>query len=241
MQLLPTRPPAPADELDLLARWVPLEGARVLELGCGNAEKTRRIAARFAPRELVAAEVDATAHAANLARAAREGASAGPIRYAAFGAEAIEAEDGTFDAVLLFKSLHHVPGTALDRALDEIARVLRPGGRAWISEPVALGAFDALLRRFHDERAVRAAAFEAVRRSVERGPLALEWELFFTSEREFPDFGAFADAVIHVSHTAHRLDAATLAAVRSDFEAHAGADGARFETPNRVDLLRRPR
>jgi SAM-dependent methyltransferase len=239
MQLLPTHPPAPADELDLLARWLPLDGARVLELGCGNAEKTRRIAARFAPRELVAAEVDATAHAANLERAARDGDSAGPIRYATFGAEAIDAEDTTFDAVLLFKSLHHVPGAALDRALDEIARVLRPGGRAWVSEPVALGAFDALLRHFHDERAVRTAAFEAVQRSVARGPLTLERELFFTSERHFPDFDAFADAVIHVSHTTHRLDAATLAAVRADFAAHAGPAGARFETPNRVDLLRR--
>lgn len=240
MQLLPTHPPAPADELDLLARWLPLHGARVLELGCGTAEKTRRIAARFAPRELVAAEVDATAHAANVERAARDGTEAGPIRYAAFGAEAIDAEDASFDFVLLFKSLHHVPGAALDRALDEIARVLRPGGSAWISEPVALGAFDDLLRHFHDERAVRAAAFEAVQRSLERGPLTLERELFFTSERLFPDFEAFADAVIHVSHTTHRLDAATLAAVRADFAAHAGPDGARFDTPNRVDLLRRP-
>lgn len=240
MQLLPTQSPAPADELDLLARWLPLDGARVLELGCGNGDRTRRIAARFGPRELIAAEVDATAHAANLERATRDGTSAGPIRHAAFGAEAIDAEDASFDAVLLFKSLHHVPGAALDRALDEIARVLRPGGRAWISEPVALGSFDALLRRFHDERAVRTAAFEAVRRSVARGPLTLEREFFFVSERHFPDFDAFADAVIHVSHTTHRLDAATLAAVRSDFEAHAGPDGVRFEAPNRVDVLRRP-
>ena len=240
MQLLPTHPPAPAEELDLLARWLPLGGARVLELGCGDGERTRRIAARFAPRELVAAEVDPAAHARNQARAAGDGPTADPIRYATFGAEAIEAGDGAFDAVLLFKSLHHVPGAALDRALAEIARVLRPGGSVWISEPVARGAFDQLLRRFHDERAVRAAAFAAVQRAVDAGLLVLEREHFFASHRHFPDFQAFADAVIHVTHTEHRLDAATLAAVRADFEAHAGPAGAHFVTPNRVDLLRRP-
>ena len=42
--------------------------------------------------------------------------------------EDIPFPSGAFDLVLMLKSLHHVPLAHLDRALDEVARVLRPGG-----------------------------------------------------------------------------------------------------------------
>jgi SAM-dependent methyltransferase len=43
-------------------------------------------------------------------------------------AEALEFEDGSFDCVVAAWMLYHV--AELDRALSELARVLRPGGRA---------------------------------------------------------------------------------------------------------------
>ncbi|MBX7207809.1 MAG: class I SAM-dependent methyltransferase [Verrucomicrobiaceae bacterium] len=42
--------------------------------------------------------------------------------------------DGAFDAVLAMSVLHHMP---LDDALDALERLLRPGGRAALLEPVA--------------------------------------------------------------------------------------------------------
>ncbi|NNL84587.1 MAG: class I SAM-dependent methyltransferase [Myxococcales bacterium] len=59
--------------------------------------------------------------------------------FADFGAEAIAAPDASFDVVMLFKSLHHVPVQMMDAALNEIARVLKPDGTAYISEPVFAG------------------------------------------------------------------------------------------------------
>ena len=38
----------------------------------------------------------------------------------------------------------------------------------------------------------------------------------------------------------HQIDDGLLATVRAAFEAHLGADGARFERPMHVRLLRRP-
>lgn len=76
-------------------------------------------------------------------------------------AEAIPEADGTFDIVLMFKSLHHVPMDSMDLAFQEIRRVLKPGGFVWISEPVYTGPFNDIVRLFHDEKTVREAAFAA--------------------------------------------------------------------------------
>ena len=47
-----------ADELAIIQRLLPLQDARILELGCGAAEKTRQIAQRTGVGSIVAAEVD---------------------------------------------------------------------------------------------------------------------------------------------------------------------------------------
>lgn len=47
-------------------------------------------------------------------------------------AESLPFADGAFDAVLCADALHHIKRH--ERALDEIARVLKPGGRAVIQE-----------------------------------------------------------------------------------------------------------
>ncbi len=53
----------------------------------------------------------------------------------------------------------------MDAALAEIARVLVPGGWLYVSEPVFAGPFNELMRLFHDEQAVRAAALAALARA----------------------------------------------------------------------------
>ena len=67
----------------------------------------------------------------------------------------------------------------MDQALAEIARVLRPGGLAWISEPVFAGDMNEVIRLFHDEQQVREAAFAAIGRAVHGGRLQLVEQLFF--------------------------------------------------------------
>lgn len=223
------------DEYDVIAAELPLERARILELGCGKAEKTRAIARAGRVAAIVAMEVDAIQHARNL-----EIADLPNVSFRHGAAEAIPEADSSFDIVMMFKSLHHVPVASMDRAVDEIRRVLKPGGLAWISEPVYAGEFNDILRLFHDEKAVREAAFAAVRRAVDAGRLDLVRQLFFDTPGHFDDFAQFEEKVIRVTHTEHRLAPELLNAVRNKFEAHLTAAGANFRNPLRVDILRKP-
>lgn len=224
-----------ANEIDELQQLLPFEGARVLELGCGAAEKTRLIAERTGVAEIVAAEVDQIQHRKNL-----QIADLPKVTFASFGAEAIEAADASFDIVLMFKSLHHVPVPLMDQALAEIRRVLKPGGLACISEPVFAGEFNEVLRLFHDESVVREAAFRAIERTVACGTLDIAGERFFRNPLKFTSFAQFEQAVINVTHTEHRITPELLERIRTKFESYRSAAGYLFEIPNRVDLLRKP-
>ena len=222
-------------ERDVYTELLPLANARVAELGCGRAELTRAIAEAFPAAQIIALEVDAIQHARNLAIADLPN-----VRFVAGGAEALPFDDDSLDLVLMFKSLHHVPSHLLDTALSEVRRVLKPGGLAYISEPVFAGEYNEIMRIFHDEERVRAAAFSAIVRSVESGALELVAERFFSTPLRFDDFAHFEDRVLGVTHTQHRLSESQLSAVRERFMRHVTPQGAQFLQPMRVDLLRKP-
>ena len=112
------------DEYEVIAAELRLENARILELGCGKAEKTRSIAQSGKPSAIVALEVDKLQHAKNL-----QIADLPTVSFRQGAAEAIPEPDASFDIVMMFKSLHHVPTARMDQALSEIRRVLKPGGR----------------------------------------------------------------------------------------------------------------
>ena len=222
-------------ERDIYESKLPLDGARILELGCGRAEHTRKIATAGSRRQVLALEVDEIQHARNC-----EITDLPNVTFALGGAQAIPAADASVDVVLMFKSLHHVPVELMAASLREIARVLRPGGHAYISEPIFAGRYNEVLRLFHDESRVRAAAFDAVRDAVAAGVLELEEEIFFNAPVSFPDFAAFERLVINVTHTQHRLAPELHARVKAEFERSLTPTGVRFEAPMRIDLLRKP-
>ncbi|HEX5804210.1 MAG TPA: class I SAM-dependent methyltransferase [Azospira sp.] len=223
------------NEVKLMLDTLPFDGARVLELGCGKAEKTRTLAETGRVAGILALEVDAIQHARNL-----EVTDLPTVRFARGGAEAIPAADESFDIVIMFKSLHHVPVAQMDRALSEIARMLKPGGLAWISEPVFAGELNEIMRLFHDEQLVREAAFAAVCRAVADGRLALREERFFNTRSQFDSFEQFDARMIRVTHSNHSLSPELYRAVREKFAAHLTPAGATFYNPQRVDLLQKP-
>ena len=63
----------------------------------------------------------------------------------------------------------------------EISRVLRPGGYAYIAEPLFRGSFNECLRLFHDEEYVRREAFGAITASVASGLMESVAQEFFLS------------------------------------------------------------
>lgn len=214
---------------------LPLAGARVLELGCGAAEVTREIAASAPGVSITALDVDRIQHEKNLAVQDLPNVSFGLGR-----AEAIPAQDASFDIVLMFRSLHHVPVTAMDLALADIRRVLKPGGLAYFEEPVFDGEYNEIVRIFHDEQLVREAAFLALKRAVASGLMELVAERFFLTPKRFANWAQFEKMICEKTHTEHRLTDAQWQAVKTRFVRSVTAQGGLFMQPLRVDLLRRP-
>lgn len=114
-----------------------LAGRRVLEIGCGRGGFACWLAARdeHAPAEVVAADFAATAVAKGEAFAARRGLSG--IRWEVADIQNLEHADATFDTVVSCETIEHVPDPR--RALRELARVLKPGGRLLLTAPNYLG------------------------------------------------------------------------------------------------------
>jgi SAM-dependent methyltransferase len=95
------------------------EGARVLELGCGNGtEETRLLARRFR-----LTGVDLSGEQLRRARA-----HVPEAEYVQADFTAIEFEPGSVDAVVAFYSFNHVPRDLLAPLFTSIHRWLRPGG-----------------------------------------------------------------------------------------------------------------
>jgi ubiquinone/menaquinone biosynthesis C-methylase UbiE len=222
-------------ETEIYHRLLSLDGKHILELGCGSAAITRDIAQGGAGRKITALEVDEIAHEKNL-----QITDLPNVTFGLAGAEAIPLDDACVDVVFMFKSLHHVPVALMDKALQEIHRVLKPGGQLYISEPVFAGDFNEILRLFHDEQEVREAAFNAIRNAVDRRLFNLVEEVFFNSPMKFADFAEFENAILKATHTDHRLDKGLYDLVKLRFEQHLGDDGARFLMPVRVDMLQKP-
>ena len=91
--------------------------SRVLEVGCGWGELARRIAGEV-DTDVIA--TDLSPHMVELARAGGVAAEVADVQDLPFA-------DGKFDVVVAAWMLYHVPDR--DRAVSELARVLRPGGR----------------------------------------------------------------------------------------------------------------
>ena len=227
--------PVIPDETELLRSLAPLEGARLLELGCGKADFARRLLERTPVASIAALKVDKRQHEKNVASAPSKG-----LEFHYGGAQEIPFPDASFDGVLMMKSLHHVPGEFLDRALAEVRRVLKPGGWLYCSEPVFAGEYNDILKLFHDERAVRQAAREALDRAGSAGVLEPVEQREFLLPRDFRDYDDFVEKVVKVTHTDHAYSEAVAAEVRSRFEKYQKPGGARFMAPMRVDFMRRP-
>ena len=226
--------PLISDELDLLQSLVDLpQHPLIIELGCGAAQMSRNLLARYAACEVTGLEVDERQHAKNLLNPMQR------LHFMKAGAQAIPFEAEHFDLALMLKSLHHVPLDQMGQALSEVHRVLRPHGLLYVSEPVFAGALNEVMRVFHDEEQVRAAALRAVQEAVSSGAWEQVAEISFEMPVHFRDFAEFKQRMIDVTFVDHRLDDSALQVMRERFEPQMAADGAHFARPMRVNLLRK--
>ena len=220
------------DELPYFASLVPVAGRRVLDIGCGEGEFTRRLAMEAGARSVVGLEVEPEKRVTAM--------KATPLPGVAFEqgrAEAIPLPDSSVDVTVMLKSLHHVPIPAMDAAFAEIHRVLADDGVLYISEPVYAGELNEVMRLFHDEGVVRAAAIEATGRAKQGAAWEAIHEEVVETTLRFRDFDDFHDRMVVRAGMAIRDD--LLPAVRERFGRSMTPEGARFNRQLRIDLLRR--
>lgn len=109
-----------------------LDGRRVLEIGCGRGDFARWLGERQPPlKQLVATDfaVSAVAVARRVARDRRiEG-----IAWQVADICALDFAEATFDTVFSLETIEHTPSPR--RAIAELARVLAPGGRLFLTTP----------------------------------------------------------------------------------------------------------
>lgn len=148
----------------LLGRYLP--GTDALEYGCARGEK----ALHWARRGARVTGIDISSAAVAIANAEAERASL-TARFHAMDAERLGFADGSFDNVFGEGILHHLD---LERACAEIARVLRPDGRAVFVEPLGHNPVFNLYRkltpamRTDDEHPLRMRDLALMRRFFER-------------------------------------------------------------------------
>jgi len=193
---------------DILAGLMDFAGKTVIDAGCGEGNIAHFLAGRGA--KVVGIDVKGAA-----LEAARAEAGKGETFLEA-PAEDMPFEDESQDVVLFNNSLHHVDPAAMDRALAEGNRVLRPGGVLIVTEPRAAGSRYEVTRAIDDEAGVRTAAWNAVEKIAAHG-FTRERELEYIHERPFKSFEAMREQLCRNEKR------------RANFEAHAADIRAKFD------------
>ena len=131
------------------------DGRDVLDAGCGVGYGTAFLAERARSVVGVDRSEDAIAYARS--RYARPN-----VEFEVGDLLALEAADRAFEVVCCFETIEHLPDQA--RFVDEVRRVLRPGGTFLVSTPRAAETTDAPANPFH-ARELSAADLERLLRS----------------------------------------------------------------------------
>jgi len=173
-----------------LLRLTDVEGSTVVDVGCGQGALVRTLAALGAAVTGVEISEDRVAAVEARPKVNKE-------NYAVGTGENVPAPSGSVDLVTYLFSLHHVPAIHQSTAIAEAARILRPGGKLHVAEPLPSGQLTEVLAPIEDERAVRHATQDLLEGLDGAGWTLLE-KTFYETERPYADLDAFIRSAVLV-------------------------------------------
>jgi ubiquinone/menaquinone biosynthesis C-methylase UbiE len=213
------------DQLDLVDKCV-------VDVGCGKGEFAATIADLGA--QVSGIEPDPVQAAAN-----RSIKPVAGLKLFEAGAQSLPLDSTSQDLLLFRFSLHHIPVTLYPAVFEEAARVLKPGGKLYIMEPLAQGSSQYVMELFHDETSVRAGAQKAL---SDFTPDYFEHDktLAYTLVRRFDDFEAYLKYYGKLSYNGYAFDAVDNATVKNRFMQFQQQDGGiALDQPVKADMFTR--
>lgn len=205
---------------DVLTGLVDLNDATAVDIGAGDGAFARQLAMSAA--HVTAIEVDED----KVSKGARN-APAG-VEFCIGRAEDLPVETGAADLVCFMFSFHHVPAGEQVRALDECARVLRPGGRLHVVDPLPHGGMTEIVKPLEDETDVRTASQDRLRRLVMPQFRIVEQRDYILT-RTFSSFDQVIERVTSADPARVARLPAVIDAVKRAFDQHARLTEAGYE------------
>lgn len=217
----------------VLSENLELNDLDVVDVGSGAGELVRYMTTR-------GAHVTGLECGALQLEKARSYAPAGDEVYIEGVGQEMPFADASFDLVVFFNSLHHVPTAHMAAALDEAHRIVKPSGKVYVAEPIAAGSGFELHAPIDDETTVRAAAYEAITGAA-GGKFTQLREIFYQTVYHYSDFAAFRENVIRIEPRRREIFATLEHELQEIFDrlGVVEQDGVRFEQPMRINLLQK--
>lgn len=222
------------DRESLVMERLPLDGARVIDIGCGEGWLTHLVA----PRTVTTIGIDPSAIALERARAS---IGVGNATLVQVSADDLPFDPDSADVVIYYNSLHHIPEAIQHKALAETARVLAPGGLLCIVEPEASGSCYELFQLVDDESAVYTTTYNLILALASSVEFQQVHEERFIDGYIYRDFEHFLDNAVVVDAQRADLLAEVEDKLRSLFErlGETVDGGSQYDMVHRLNLLRR--
>lgn len=219
--------------VDVLASFVNVSGKRVVDVGCGSLMFSKILA--DAGASVLA--IDPDIEQAELNRAAELQAG---IEFVETSGEAIPAKTSSLDGAVFSYSLHHVPIESHLTVFQEVDRVVGDDGFVYVIEPIDCP-FYTVMRHFHNEEAVRKAAWKTLETTASKlfpNVEAVEYhcEVTYATWEEFVD--RFGHRSFNPDYSYSDVACET---VKQEFERQAirTEAGFQFSSPKRAVFMRR--
>ncbi len=211
----------------------PLQGRRILDIGCGRGNLLQALAERGA--SVAGLDPDEAMLEVAQTLVPKAALKQGCAQLLPFG-------DASMHAAIFLNSLHHIPVPDMLLALEEAARVVGKGGSVIVVESLSEGSFFDALRLIEDETEVRQAAQDAIVRARRRGIVSEIRRIEYDRIETFRDAEAFLERAVVIDPSREERAQAARGKLLARFEALSDHDkgGYVLHQPLRLHHLKVP-